>query len=240
LIQDQNILIKKIILLDSVLKILALIPARKNSVRLPGKNKRLIGKLSLVENTFEHIKNVKQISKILISTDDSLIRKKMLKRGALVPWLRPKKLSTSSATSADVALHALKWFEKFKFKVDGVLLFQPTTPFREKKKIIEGIQLFKKNKFKKVLGVSTLKNFPTSFFKGSKKKIEPILNNKFFPKKNLYFRVNGSFYLISPKELKSKKSFIKGESVPLIIDNFRETIDIDTKNDFLLAKKFLS
>ena len=219
---------------------MALITARKNSVRLPGKNKRLIGKLSLVENTFEHIKNIKEISKILISTDDNLIKNKMLKRGALVPWLRPKILSTSDATSADVALHALKWFETFQFKVDGLILFQPTTPFRDKKKIIEGIRLFKKNKFKKVLGVSTIKNFPISFFKGSKKNIVPISNNKTFQKKKLYFRVNGSFYLISSKELKSKKSFIKGESVPLIIDNFRETIDIDTKKDLILAKKLLN
>ena len=55
------------------LKILALILARKNSKRLPGKNLRKIGNKTLVEWSIDVVKNIKEIIHIFVSTDDKKI-----------------------------------------------------------------------------------------------------------------------------------------------------------------------
>ena len=57
------------------LKILALILARKNSKRLPGKNLRKIGNKTLVEWSIDVVKNIKEIIHIFVSTDDKKIIK---------------------------------------------------------------------------------------------------------------------------------------------------------------------
>ena len=52
------------------MKILAVITARKNSKRLPKKNKIKLGKLPLFVWSIKAAKNIKEISDILVSTDD--------------------------------------------------------------------------------------------------------------------------------------------------------------------------
>ena len=62
-----------------------------------------------------------------------------------MPGLRPKKLSTSKATSESVILHALKWYEKKNSIVDFVILLQPTSPYRSKQTYFSCINKAKKN-----------------------------------------------------------------------------------------------
>ena len=58
-----------------------------------------------------------------------------------------------------------------------------------------------------------------------------------FKKKNLY-KINGNFYLISVDELKDKKNFFSKNTYLFQTKTFKETIDIDNKDDFILAKKY--
>ena len=88
------------------LKILALILARKNSKRLPGKNLRKIGNKTLVEWSIDAVKNIKEIVHIFVSTDDKKILRIAKKKGAISPWLRPKYLSKDNTTSEEAAIIA--------------------------------------------------------------------------------------------------------------------------------------
>ena len=78
-------------------RILALILARKGSVRLKNKNiLKLINK-SLIEWTFETInkKNIRRLFvDVLVSTDSKKILTISKKYKFLAPWIRPKKIST--------------------------------------------------------------------------------------------------------------------------------------------------
>ena len=124
------------------MKILALIPARGGSERLPDKNTRLLGDKPLIVWSIEIIKDIPEICDILVSTDDIDISKISKESGALLPWLRPAELATDTASSVDTALHALDWYEAEKGAVDGLLLLQPTSPFRSRDTIYKGIKLF--------------------------------------------------------------------------------------------------
>ena len=112
------------------MKILILITARAGSKRIAKKNKKLLGKKPLIFWTLKVAKKIENICDILVSTDDNEIAIFSKKNGALVPWLRPKKISSDKSSSAQAALHAIKWYENKLKKIDCLLLLQPTSPFR--------------------------------------------------------------------------------------------------------------
>ena len=54
----------------------------------------------------------KLIGTVLVQPDSKSIAVEAIKAGAIVPFLRPKKLSTDLATTEDTLKHALLTFEK--------------------------------------------------------------------------------------------------------------------------------
>ena len=125
------------------MKILALIPARGGSKRLPRKNVLPLGGKPLIVWSIDVAKDIPEICDILVSTDDSEIAEISKKAGALVPWLRPADLATDDSSSIDVVLHALNWYEREKQTIHGILLLQPTSPFRSQATKIKFIKIFK-------------------------------------------------------------------------------------------------
>jgi CMP-N,N'-diacetyllegionaminic acid synthase len=147
------------------LRILALITARGGSKRIPGKNTRLLGASPLITWSIEVAKGIRDICAILVSTDDQVIAEVARNAGAMVPWLRPAELATDSATSVDVCLHALNWYEREHGVIDGLLLLQPTSPFRSRSTVLRGIDLFCGNKHHSVLAVSPAASHPMWCFR---------------------------------------------------------------------------
>lgn len=222
------------------MRILALITARGGSKRLPGKNIRVLGGKPLIVWSIDVAKNIPEICDILVSTDDAAIASVCTDAGALVPWLRPAELATDTASSVDVVLHALDWYESENGVVDGLLLLQPTSPFRTKKTMLKGIELFIENGRKPVLGVSPTHAHPMWTLKMDGDYVVP-----FFKEHGLGTRsqdlptayvVNGSFYLISPDELRANRSFIGLKTTPLIIESPQEALDIDTEWNWTVAE----
>jgi len=226
------------------MKILALITARGGSRRLPGKNIRILGKKPLIVWSIDVAKDIAEICDILVSTDDSAIAAVCKEAGALVPWLRPEELATDIASSVDVALHAIDWYETAKVAVDGILLLQPTSPFRSQKTVLRGIELFRENGRNPVLGISPTHAHPMWTLKMDGEFVVP-----FFQENGLGTRsqdlttayvVNGSFYLSSPAELRENQSFIGLKTTPLIIQSPQEALDIDTEWDWTVAEACIS
>ena len=50
-------------------------------------------------------------------------------------------------------------------------------------------------------------------------------------------KINGSIYLISSKNLRKYKSFVKPSVLPLVQNHLKESIDIDTYDDWKIAEK---
>jgi N-acylneuraminate cytidylyltransferase len=224
-------------------RILAIVPARKKSKRLPGKNIRILGGKPLIAWTLELAKSIDLIADVMVSTDDQLIMEVAEKYKVLAPWKRPAHLSSDKASSADVCIHALDWYEENINKVDGLLLLQPTSPFRNQKTIINGIKLFLKNKNKSVIGLSKSADHPEWSFKVINTRMYPCTDKTVFKSRSqdLYssYSINGSFYICSPKFLRTNRSFYSSRSLPLIMNNPQESIDIDTDWDWFIAESYL-
>ena len=225
------------------MKILALIPARGGSKRLPRKNVKLLGGIPLINWSINATRGVSEICDVLVSTDDQETAEIAIKASALVPWLRPKELATDEASSVDVAIHALDWYESTKGIVDGILLLQPTSPFRTATTVKRGIALFENSDFKPVIGVTQSHDHPMWALKLQDGFLIPFIESKGletrFQDLPKAFAVTGSFYLTSPINLRSNKSFFGEKTVPLTISSSKEILDIDSEWDFKLAKIIL-
>lgn len=221
-------------------RILALVPARGGSKRIPGKNTRLLGEHPLIVWSIDAAKGLPQICEILVSTDDAAIADIARKAGALVPWLRPAYLATDEASLEDVCLHALDWYEDKHGKVDGLLLLQPTSPFRSKATVQRGIATFEQCKGRLVLGVSPAKSHPMWCLSLEGETLRPFMSEE-----GLHLRsqdlpaayvMNGGFYLIAPDVFRQLRRFYSENVVPLVMEDPEESTDIDTEWDWLIAE----
>lgn len=107
-------------------KVLAVIPARRGSVRLPGKNLADISGKPMLAWTVEAAKGSCYIDTIALSTDDEAIMRVGFAHGIHVGIRRPAELSGPQATSAAVVLHAMGMLAPH----DLIVLLQPTSPLR--------------------------------------------------------------------------------------------------------------
>ncbi|MEI7612342.1 MAG: acylneuraminate cytidylyltransferase family protein [Betaproteobacteria bacterium] len=225
------------------MKILALITARGGSKRLPGKNIRPLGGKPLIVWSIDVVKDIAEICDILVSTDDPAIAEVCSKAGAMLPWLRPADLATDTASSVDVALHALNWYEfENGSTVDGLLLLQPTSPFRSKESVCKGIELFERNDKLPVVGVSPVHAHPMWTFRMEGGYLVPYMKEHGFGTRSqdlpAAYAWNGTFFLISPEELRMRKNFVGPKTIPLLMESPQESLDIDSEWDFKMAESF--
>lgn len=226
------------------MKILAIVPARGGSKRLPGKNIKLLGNKPLITWTIEAAMGISEICEILVSTDNSEIASVAEIAGAKVPWLRPEHLSSDEATSVEVAIHALNWYENEYGKVDGVLLLQPTSPYRTKLTIQKGIQLFREFNQSPIIGVSPSQTHPQWALRQQGEFLVPFMENHKLGTRSQEllpsFSPNGLLYLVSPEYLRTEHSFGEVMAVPCHTSSIKEGIDIDTDWDFKFATYMLN
>ncbi len=186
------------------------------------------------------MRNVPEVCDTLVSTDDEAVAAIAREAGIRMPWLRPAELATDGATSVDVALHALDWYEKEKGAVDGLLLLQPTSPFRTRASIERGIDLFRSNNYRPVVSVSPALSHPMRCFRVEGGVLQPFVPDfcELVGSQDLppAFVVNGAFYLVAPAHLRMNNSFYGTEAVALTMTDPDEGLDIDTEKDWADAE----
>lgn len=117
---------------NSKSKVLALIPARRGSKGLPGKNVRSLAGKPLVAWTIESALAATSLDHVVVSTDDPLVVDIAAAYGLNPPFLRPADLSSDTATTVDVALHVLDFLDQNEGRTfEYLVLLEPTSPLRE-------------------------------------------------------------------------------------------------------------
>jgi N-acylneuraminate cytidylyltransferase len=222
------------------MKLLALVPARGGSKRVPNKNIKELGGKPLISWTIEAALGVPELIDVLVSTDSPNIAEVAKVSGAQVPWLRPAELASDTAASMDVCLHALDWYENEKGLVDGIILLQPTSPFRTTATIRRGIELFVKNPHKPVVSFSPAASHPMWCYQLTDAGIKPFIADSEKPTRSQdlppAYMLNGALYIASSKYLRHHGSFIGENTQPLVIGDSKESLDIDTESDWKLAE----
>lgn len=127
-------------------EIAALITARKNSKRVPGKNMKHLWDEPLISHTFKAALGSKLIGKIFLTTDDHQIIEYAAKfPGIEVPFIRPSELAEDNSTDIEVFNHALNFFKMHDYKPEILVHLRPTSPLRTSTHIDSAIKLMLAN-----------------------------------------------------------------------------------------------
>jgi len=198
------------------------------SKRLPNKNIKIFNGRPLLYWSIVAAKKVKIIDKIYVSTDSLKIKKIAVKYGALVPFLRPKKYAYDNSPSQELIIHLLK---NLNYKIDYVVLLQPTSPLRNYRDIEASLKNCIKKGLKSLVSVTCLSNFKLNLLKKPSKNIK-LLDEKQVSK---FKHINGSIFILKASDFLIKKKIINS-STKFFETNKNESIDIDTNLDFEFAK----
>src|SRR5262245_66458941 len=110
--------------------VFGVIPARGGSKGLPGKNLRVLGKLSLIGHAVASSRESSRLTRFIVSTDSPELADEARRHGAEVPFQRPAELASDQAGMVPVLQHAVRWLESTGARPDLVVTLQPTSPFR--------------------------------------------------------------------------------------------------------------
>ena len=227
-------------------KILVLVCAKKNSSEIPNKNLIKFRGKTIVEHSIAQALKLKRKYniKVICSTDSKKIANLAKKRGALVPFLRPKKLATKNSKEWMVWKHALLYLKKKEnYSPDIFLSLSPTAPLRKINDILKSINIFLKSKKDIIVTVHKSKVNPYFNMIERKKngnyslcKINKthIFNRQSSPK---VFSMNTVAYVAKPSFIKNKNNIFDGK-VGICETNTENSLDLDTMDDLRYLKTF--
>ena len=222
-------------------KVLAIVPARGGSKRLPGKNRLILNNKPLIAWSIEAGLNSRYVDRVIVSTDDQEIADISKVWGAEVPFIRPQELASDHATTVDTIIHALNSVESGTENFDYVLLLQPTSPLRTSKHIDEAVEMMLEKCADSIVGVTEVSH-PIEW----SNTLPDNLSMDDFISKEAYFtrsqdfpkryQINGAIYLIKKESLIASGRMISEVNSIAYIMKKNDSVDIDDQFDFILAE----
>jgi len=223
-------------------KILAVIPARKGSKRLPGKNKRILAGKPLTQWTIEAAQKSKSIDRVFVSTDCEELKSLSEQLGVEVPFLRPEQLAQDDSTPAQVIAHTLDYFEKYGQNFEWVIWLQPTSPLRTSIDIENAIELLKEKKADGVISVCSCEHSPLwANILGEDGEMDHFLADaiKRNPRSQAlkpYHRLNGAIYIANVSRMKAENNLFLSDNLYAYEMSADRSADIDHELDFKFAE----
>ena len=111
--------------------VVALVPARSGSKRIPGKNVRSLAGHPLIAYTISAAIESGVFSRIVVSTDSEEIADTARYYGAEAPFLRPSKMAGDTSPDIEFVEHALLELRSQGHEYDCFSILRPTSPFRK-------------------------------------------------------------------------------------------------------------
>ncbi len=222
--------------------IVAIIPARGGSKSIPRKNIKLLGGKPLIAYPIELAKSIKQINRVIVSTEDEEIAKVAREYGAEVPFIRPMELAQDDTATLPVLQHCIDYLEKNEgYKPDLILLLYTTSPFLKKETAEKAIELMQQNDYGTVLGV--IKDYGRfwAFDKDLQKHV-PFYPQERINRQNYkpLYRETGSVYFSTRDTLMVKQVVCDDKNIGFVEMSEEEVVDIDHPEDWAKAERMLA
>ena len=211
---------------------LFVITARGGSKGLPGKNiKELCGK-PLIAYSIDVAREFVDDKHICVSTDSEEIKQVVESYGLSVPFLRPDYLATDTATTNDVLVHAVNFFNEQGFEYKKLVLLQPTSPLRTSQDVQGTMELYRDDID---MVVSVMKSHAPAVLcsENAAGFVELVYNKNAAGRQQLQdmYEFNGAVYVINVQALLDKglSKFTKKVKYVMSKEN---SVDIDDIYDF--------
>lgn len=228
------------------LNVLAIIPARSGSKRVPNKNKLELGGKALVRYAIEAALNAKKVTSIVVSSDDQDILNIAGQYSEIIPINRPVDISGDQAPAFTYVHHALEYMgQNFGLHYDMIVIVQPSSPFTLGVDIDETITLLQNN-LEADSAVSVMKLdhaiHPVKLKTLDNSELKPFLEEENgrmadYELPELYVR-NCSVYVSRIENIKNNK--IIGDKCLGYIMPRERSVDINDQIDFSFAEFLMS
>lgn len=223
--------------------VLIIIPARGGSKGIPRKNIKSLNGKPLIYYAIDTARAITTDDNICVSTDDIEIKSVVETYGLEVPFLRPKELSTDTAGTYEVLLHALDYYEKQGKHYDIVLLLQTTSPFRTAEQVKEALALYDRSQADMVVSVKECPANP--YYNVFEENSDGFLhvckgNGNIFRRQDApkVYEYNGAIYIMDAEKLKTTHMHKMQKRVKYIMDA-QSSFDLDTMQDWEMAEMIL-
>ena len=124
------------------MKVIAIIPARKGSKGIPGKNTYQIAGKPLISYTIEAALESKLIQTVVVSSDDCRVSKLVKKNKQVLFHNRSAEIAGDKSPISETINAVLKQIDPNNNSYQAVMLLQPTSPIRTYKQIDAAISIF--------------------------------------------------------------------------------------------------
>lgn len=225
--------------------VLAIIPARGGSKRVPRKNIAEFHGKPVIAWSIEAAKKAASVSRVLVNTDDEEIRDIAVRYGAEVPFLRPAELARDAVGIEPVLIDALERLKRDEgYAPDAIALLMPTNPMRTPQAIDDAVALFASSGADSVVTVSEarannnphwiLKKHPdgrVTLFDGT-----PLtgIRTRSQDLPPTYSR-NDIAYILKPSNLYQDPPNLYGDTVELLVQDESFDGDINTPEDLAVT-----
>ena len=222
-------------------KILAIIPARGGSKRLPRKNVLNLNGKPLIAWSIEAAQKSKYISKTVVTSDDEEILN-IAKAYRVDTIKRPKELASDTATTFEAIEHAIQSSEEI---YEYIMLLQPTSPLRDTKHIDEAIALLNVKDADAIVSVCEMEHSPLwSNTLDDDLSMKDFLKEEVLNKRSQdlqkYYRLNGAIYICKREKLLEAKSFFLKDKIFAYLMDRRASIDIDEELDYEICQLLMN
>lgn len=214
-------------------KVLAIIPARGGSKRLPRKNILPLGGKPLIAWTIEAAIESQLASKVIVSSDDDEVLEIAARYGAS-PLKRSPELATDAAKTIDVVRDCIERETSLGNSYDDIILLQPTSPLRDCKDIIGLFDCYLAHNRNTVVSVCEV-DHPIQWCGVIEESGElagiDFSSSVRSQQLRMSYRINGAIYMF-PSDLPVQKNTLYTKSVFAYVMPRDRSFDIDTAIDF--------
>lgn len=218
---------------------LAVIPARGGSKRIPGKNIRSFCGKPIIQYSIDAAFNAEVFDRVVVSTDSDEIAAVAVECGAEVPFVRPKQISDDHTPLIPVMRHAIDTLTTSDNPIEFACSIYATAPFVLPSDIKVGLQKLKLDRT--VDFAFPVTTFPFTIFRSLRMENEIV--RMFYPEHEFSrsqdlpeaWHDAGQFHWGSVTAWRSASGVFSGKSIGIPISRHRVQ-DIDTPEDWARAE----
>ena len=223
-------------------RVIAIIPARGGSKSILGKNIKPLGGKPLLAWSIDVARQVSEIDRIIVSTDDAEISSVAMDYGAEI-YMRPPHLATDDALVIDALKDLLQKLESEGESAEWFILLEPTCPLRNPDDVRNCLTLIAQNGYDSVATFKDadlnphrawrlVEGVPEVFIEGA----IPWLPRQKLPRA---YQLNGAVYVFRASLLAQQtESLLVGKLGAVLMPRDRSQ-DIDDAVDFMICEALL-
>ena len=214
-------------------EVLAIIPARAGSRRLPGKNLLALHGKPLLAWTIEAALTSRAVTRTVVSTEDEAIAACARRSGAQVPVMRPAELAQDDTHGMLPILHTLEWLRDHEsYDPEIVVVLQPTSPLRTAADIDAALEPLRADATC-VASVTLVSRASWLRVMSPAKQLSRALAGD-----EPIYMLNGAIYGARTGLIHATRTMDDGSAVAYVMPRDR-SVDIDEQSDFELASFLL-